>query len=91
MRLSFRLGGPSRAVAQLESYGLPEDFFQRLHVPVRRPQLELGVRFGAQAREEAVGLRIEIDGRHRLRVAAIETLGHADHRRQTLDGALQLR
>ena len=53
---------------------------------VRRPQFELGVTRGAQAREVVVAPRIDVDAREGLGVAAIEPLGKPDHRREHAHG-----
>ena len=86
--------GPASLAAasgELESNRFPEHLFERLHVPVRRPQLELGIPRGAQSRKVGLGLRIQVDGRHRLCVTAVEPLGQTDHGRQPFHRPPQLR
>ncbi len=70
---------PARALVvaarDLEAQGLPEQLLERRHVPVRGPELELGVAGRAQAREIVVAARIQVDAGERLGVAAVEPLG----------------
>ena len=69
----------------LETNGPAEHLFERAHVPVRGPELELGVAVGAEPCEVVVAARVEIDPGDGLRVAAIEPFGQPHHRRQLLD------
>jgi hypothetical protein len=46
-----------------ESDRLAEHLFERTDVPVRSPQLELGVAAGAEASQVVVAPRIDVDAR----------------------------
>jgi len=69
-------------LAQLESYRFPEHFFERLDVTVGRPQLELRIVCRAKPRQIMIRARVEIESRHRLRVASIQPFRQPDHCRE---------
>jgi len=74
------------AAGNLESNGLAEQLFERAHVPVRGPELELGVAVGTETCEVVVAARIEVQPRDCLGVTPVQPLRETDHRRQRFDG-----
>jgi hypothetical protein len=80
MSLSFLVVGPR----DFEPDGLPQQFFERRDVPVRGPELELGIPGRPQPCKVIVFARVEIDSLERSRVTAVETFREPDHRRQRL-------
>ena len=68
-----------------EANRLLEHLFKRADVPVGGPELELRVAGRAQARQVIVAPRVKIDPGEGMRVAPVEPLGKARHRRQCSD------
>jgi hypothetical protein len=75
--------------SHLEADSLAEHFFEGRDVPVRGPELELGITGRAEARQIVITARIQIDAVKRLRVTAIQSFGQTHHGRQHLDGLAQ--
>jgi hypothetical protein len=74
--LLFGAGG------DLETNRLLELAFERGHVPVGRPELELGVATRPKPREVVVSARKQIDRSECLRMAAVEAFGQPHDGRQ---------
>jgi hypothetical protein len=55
---------------------------ERRDMPMRGPQLQLGIAFGAKTCEVVVATREQIDPGERLRVAAVQSLGKSNDCRQ---------
>jgi hypothetical protein len=64
--------------------------FERRHVTVRGPQLELGIAPRPEPRKVILAAREEIDAGQRLCVAAVEPLGEPDDRGEHTDGGAEL-
>jgi hypothetical protein len=65
--------------------GFLQNGFEWSDVPMRGPQLELGIARRAEPREIIVIARKEVDAGERLRVAPVEPLGQPYHRRKRPD------
>jgi uncharacterized protein YbaA (DUF1428 family) len=72
-----------------ESHRLAQQFFERRDVPMGRPQLEFRVAVRPQPNQIVVPAWEQVKSAERLRVAAIQTLGEADHRGESADGLPQ--
>src|SRR5687768_7793176 len=85
--VSMGLSFLQRGCRNFEADRLAEHGLERRDVAMGGPELQLDIAGRAQPREIIVRPRIQVDTRDRLRVAAVESLGQADDRRERLDRA----
>ena len=75
---------------ELEPDRALQDFFERLHVTMCRPQLEFGVPVGTKTRDIIPVAREEVEPGDGLRVTAVEAFGEPQHGRELFHDAARL-
>jgi hypothetical protein len=65
-------------VRHLQLHRLADDLRKRLKVSGCRPHFQLGVAAAMELNDDGFAMIVDFEARNRLRVAAVETLRHAE-------------
>jgi hypothetical protein len=71
--------------ARFESHGLSDQLLERRSMPRRGPEFELGIARCPHLQQPVVAAIVELDGGHRLGVAAVQTFRQSQHGRERPD------
>ena len=85
-----RLGRRCTRCAYFDAHRLADETLELGSMSRRCPELEFGVARRPQLQQSIVAAIVQLEARHRLRVAAIEALGEPQHGRQTSNATAAL-